>query len=208
MSILTAQGLSAVLALFDTDPARAAAHYEALRERLVRFFAWKGVQTPQECADETIDRVARRLAGGEEIKTGEPARYFHGVARNVLREHWAREEREARHRALWPTDALGPPPGAPDEAAPCLHRCLEALAPEARRLALEYYEGTGSGRIASRQAMAARLGVPVAALRVRMHRLRVRLEACTARCLGTASVTFRPSSPPMNEDDEDGSGRD
>jgi hypothetical protein len=157
-----------VLALFDPDPARAAAHYEALRERLVRFFAWKSVRTPEECADETIDRVAQRLAGGEEIKAGEPARYFHGVARNVLREYWAREQREARHRALWPREALVQPPEAP--AAQCLHRCLEALAPETRRLALEYYDGTGGERIASRRAMAARLGVPIAALRVRMHR--------------------------------------
>ena len=203
---LTERGLSAVLALFDPDPARAAAHYEALRERLVRFFAWKSVRTPEECADETIDRVAQRLAGGEEIKAGEPARYFHGVARNVLREYWAREQREARHRALWPREALVQPPEAP--AAQCLHRCLEALAPETRRLALEYYDGTGGERIASRRAMAARLGVPVAALRVRMHRLRVRLEACTARCLGAAPETFRGSRSPMDEDDEDGSGRD
>ena len=206
--ILTEQGLSALLALFDADPARAAAHYEALRARLVRFFVWKGVLTPEDCADETIDRVARRLAGGEEIWANEPTRYFHGVARNVLREHWAREEREARHRALWPRDALAQPPEASDATEQCLHRCLEALAPETRCLALEYYEGTGSGRIAGRQAMAARLGVPVAALRVRMHRLRLRLEACASRCLGAAPETFVPSRSPMNEDDENGSGRD
>jgi DNA-directed RNA polymerase specialized sigma24 family protein len=205
--ILTAQGLSAVLALFDPDPARAAARYEALRTRLVRFFSWKSVRTPEECADETIDRVARRLAEGEEISAVEPARYFHGVARNVLREYWAREEREARHRALWPRDALGQPPEEPTAAAQCLQRCLETLAPETGRLVLEYYDGTGSERIASRRAMAVRLGVPVAALRVRMHRLRVRLEACALRCLGAAPETFRAPRSPMDED-EDGSGRD
>jgi DNA-directed RNA polymerase specialized sigma24 family protein len=204
---LTERGLSALLALLDPDPARAASRYEAQRVRLVRFFAWKGVGTPEECADETIDRVARRLAEGETIQSSEPVRYFYGVARNVLREHWARMEREEHHRALWPRDALARPPAAPDAVADCLQRCLEALDPAERRLALEYYEGAGGARIASRQAMAARLGLPVATLRVRMHRLRLRLEACANRCLGSAPETFVPSRSPMVEDDEDGSGR-
>lgn len=205
---LTEQGLSAVLGLFDPDPARAAAHYEALRERLIRFFVWKGVLSAEDCADQTIDRVARRLAGGEQIRASEPVGYFHGVARNVLREHWAREEREAHHRALWPRDALAQPPEALDAAAECLQRCLEELAPEAQRLVLQYYEGSGSERIANRRAMALRLGVPVAALRVRMHRLRARLEACAARCLGAAPETFGAPRTPKDEGDEDGTGRD
>lgn len=205
---LTERGLSALLALFDPDPARAAACYEAQRVRLVRFFAWKGVRTPEECADDTIDRVARRLAEGETIRSSEPARYFHGVARNVLREHWARVEREEQHRARWPRDVFAQPPEAPDATARCLQRCLEALDPETRRLALEYYAGTGSARVASRQAMAARLGLPVATVRVRMHRLRLRLEACASRCLGADPETFLPSRSPMIEDAEDGSGRE
>jgi DNA-directed RNA polymerase specialized sigma24 family protein len=204
---LTEQGLSAVLALFDPDPARAAAHYEALRRRLIRFFVWKGVLAAEDCADETIDRVARRLAVGEEIRSSEPVGYFQGVARNVLREHWAREEREARHRTLWPREALTRSPEPPDATAECLQRCLDELAPATRRLVLQYYEGSGGGRIASRQAMARSLGLPVAALRVRMHRLRVRLEACVARRQAAARETFGPSCSPMDEDDEDGDGR-
>jgi DNA-directed RNA polymerase specialized sigma24 family protein len=205
--ILTEQGLSALLALFDADPARAAAHYEALRIRLIRFFAWKGVLTPEDCADGTIDRVARRLAEGEQIRAIEPVRYFHGVARNVLREYRARDEREGRHRALWPRDALAPPPTDPTAAALCLDRCLEELAPAERRMVLEYYR-SDEGRIVHRQAMARALGLTAATLRVRMHRLRVRLEACAVRCIGCeAAETFDPSRSPMNEDDEDGGKR-
>jgi DNA-directed RNA polymerase specialized sigma24 family protein len=200
-STLTGEGLSAVLAVLDRDPVRAAAHYETMRMRLIRFFVWQGVLLAEDCADQTIDRVARRLAAGERIQASEPARYFHGVARNVLREHRAQMAREIRNRALWPQDGLAPPPGASESAsADCLHRCLGELPAATRELVLEYYQGSGAARIAHRQAMAARLGLALPALRVRMHRLRARLEACAGRCLGDRPETFVPSRPPVDEE--------
>ena len=198
---LTEQGLSAVLALFATDPDRAAVHYEAVRVRLIKFFSWQGVLAAEECADEAIDRLARRLSEGERIQASDPARYVQGVARNVLREHRAREARDTRHRSLWPRDALAPPPEAEAPRAACLERCLGELAAEDRRLVLEYYQGTGGERIAHRQELAARLGLAVPALRVRMHRLRVRLEACVSGCAEAGTETFVTFRPPMGEDD-------
>lgn len=203
---LTAQGLSAVLALFASDPERAAAHYEALRGRLIRFFAWQGVLAAEDCADETIDRVARRLAEGEQIKASDPVRYVHGVAKNVLREHRARQVRDIRHRGLWPRDALNPAPAVETPSAVCLERCLGELGAEERQLVLDYYQGSGAERIAHRQEMADRLGLTVAALRVRMHRLRIRLEACVSGCLAASGETFETFRPPGREDD--GNSRD
>lgn len=204
---LTREGLSAVLAVLDRDPVRAAALYETMRLRLIKFFVWQGVLLAEDCADQTIDRVARRLSAGEEIQASEPARYFHGVARNVLREHRAHMAREIRHRALWPQDWLAPSPEASESAsADCLHRCLGELPAVTRRLVLEYYQGSGAARIAHRQAMAARLNLALPALRVRMHRLRARLEACAGRCLGDRPETFVPSRSPVDED-EDGRER-
>ncbi|MET0551471.1 MAG: hypothetical protein ABW221_00435 [Vicinamibacteria bacterium] len=205
-STLTEQGLSAVLALFEADPERAAVRYEEMRGRLIRFFAWQGVLDAEDCADETIDRLARRLAEGEQIKASDPARYVHGVARNVLREHRARDVRTARHRALWPRDALAPPPTPETAGAACLETCLAALGAAERGLILEYYRGSGNARIAHRQAMASRLGLALPALRVRMHRLRVRLEACVAGCLEKGTETFGALRPPESEDD--GNGRE
>jgi DNA-directed RNA polymerase specialized sigma24 family protein len=204
---LTGQGLTAVLALFASDPERAGVRYEAVRVRLIRFFAWQGVLEAEECADETIDRLARRLSEGERIHSSDPARYAQGVARNVLREHRAREARDTQHRSLWPRDALAPPPEAETPRAACLERCLGALAAEDRRLVLEYYQGSGGERIAHRREMAARLGVAVPALRVRMHRLRLRLEACVSACAGTGTETFGPLRAPMSEDDGNDRGR-
>jgi DNA-directed RNA polymerase specialized sigma24 family protein len=189
-SPLTAHGLSAVLAALDPDPERAADRYEALRARLVKFFAWQGVPTAEECVDVTIDRVARRLSEGTQILASDPTRYFHGVARNILREHRAAQAREIRYRAHWPR-AVVPRADAPDDGAlasrECLQICLEELPAPDRELLLEYYRDDGSCRIANRRAIAARLGIDAVALRVRMHRLRARIEESTLRRLGVPS---------------------
>src|SRR5262245_15491467 len=84
-------GLDALLAALAADRVLAAQRYLELRGRLVRFFAWRQVSTPEDLADETLDRVCRRLADGVRIEAEDPALYVHGVARNVLREHWVRE---------------------------------------------------------------------------------------------------------------------
>lgn len=204
---LTERGLSAVLALFASDPERAAVQYEAVRRRLIRFFAWQGVLAAEECADETIDRLARRLCEGERIQASDPTRYVHGVARNVLREHRAREARDTRHRAQWPRDALAPLPETETPRTASLERCLAELGADERSLVLEYYQGAGGERIAHRREMAARLGLAVPALRVRMHRLRVRLEACVSGSVGPGTETFEPFRPPLGEDDGNDRGR-
>jgi DNA-directed RNA polymerase specialized sigma24 family protein len=203
-SALTARGLSAVLAVLDPDPERAADRYEALRARLIRFFAWQGVPTAEDCADVTLDRVARRLVEGTRIFADEPASYFHGVARNVLREHRAALAREARHRAAWPRPVI-PGTEAGEERAPasreCLERCLEELPGPERELLLEYYREGGATRVTRRREMAARLGIGSVALRVRMHRLRTRIERCTLLRLGapapalTAAASTASASP-------------
>ena len=83
---LTREGLEALLAFLDPDRDRAGEKYQQIRQRLVKMFECRGLTPPEEPADETMDRVARRLAEGEHVRAGEPMAYFHGVARNVLRE--------------------------------------------------------------------------------------------------------------------------
>ena len=58
-----------------------------------------------------------------------------------------------------------------------LDRCLGQL-PEGARALLLRYHATGAERIAGRKRLADELGIALNALRIRMHRLRVTLEAC------------------------------
>ncbi len=196
---LTRERLEALLERLDADPQRAAAAYEALRVRLVRFFVWQGSPGAEEAADETLDRMARRVEEGEEVQ--DPYRYVVGVARNVLRESRSRQLRETSLRERWPAEtalALGGPhsdPPSDDARLECLGLCLKRVDAEARRLLLEYHRGEKRDQIERRRRLADSLGLSPVALRVRVHRLRAVLEVSVRRCLERRGVTSSRPGP-------------
>jgi DNA-directed RNA polymerase specialized sigma24 family protein len=202
---LTREGLEALLAYLDTDRERAGEKYEKIRRRLVKLFECRGVLLPEEPADETMDRVARRLAAGEQIRAAEPAAYFYGVARNILRERWARERERREDPGLAPTAPEVEPEPDPDDAesrATCLGKCLATLPLETRRLVMEYYrQGVGARKISGRKDLAAKLGISVNMLWVRAHRARSRLERCVRDCLEREDVSKR-LPPPLHKEGE------
>ena len=59
-----------------------------------------------------------------------------------------------------------------------LQSCLERLPDEQRALLLDYHQGDGRERIENRRRIARRLDVPLNALRIRVHRIRTKLEEC------------------------------
>src|SRR5688500_17000622 len=85
--VLTADALDALLRRLHPERERAWQEYERIREKLCKFFKWGGCPDPPEFADRTIDRVARKIMEGSELRIRDPYPFFHGVARNVLKEH-------------------------------------------------------------------------------------------------------------------------
>jgi DNA-directed RNA polymerase specialized sigma24 family protein len=179
---LTAARLARLLARLDPDPNCAADAYELLRQSLVRFFDWRGASTPDVCADETIDRLARRL---EETAVGDLRSYAQGIARLVLLEHQRGPVFESLGEASDPAVPATSTPGDDEERDlhACFERCLDALPESERRLAMSYYEEGRSRRIANRRQLAQSLGVSDNALRLRVHRVREQLEQCVHECL-------------------------
>lgn len=178
--MLTATGFTCLLARLDDDAARAGLEYERLRRTLVRFFEWRGADSAETCADEALDRLARRLE--EETTVKDVFAYAYGIARLVLLE-------QRRQPVFTPLDgelAQAPVvyPGDPDEqrALDCLDRCLGAMESASRALLLTYYEGERRAKIANRRQLAETLGLSDNALRSRVQRLRDRLQACIERC--------------------------
>jgi RNA polymerase sigma factor (sigma-70 family) len=180
---MNAEAFRALLAQLDADLDRAGEKYALLRQKLAKFFEVRGCHTPAEMADETINRVARRLAEGKEILAGEPARYFYGVARNVLREY--RESRarqscslddisQAEHPCHDPVEALARAElrDLYERRLEKLENCLAQLPPAHRDLLLRYYCGEQRDRIEGRRELAAQLGITVNALKIRVFRLR------------------------------------
>ena len=92
--VLTREAFDKLLTCLDPDRERAGIRYEIVRLKLVKFFEWRGCESPEDQADETINRVARRIDEGEVINNLES--YFLGVARLLLLES---EKRRAKERA-------------------------------------------------------------------------------------------------------------
>lgn len=176
---MTQGAFDLLLAQLDTDRQQAGTKYEALRRKLVKFFQWRGCSFPEDLADDTINRVARNLEAGENIR--QLAAYCVGIARHVFLESLrTRRHEEALHSMTYPS----PTPPVEDPRQECLERCLKELAPENFQLIVQYYQGDKKVRIEARQNLAGRLGIPPNALRIRAHRIRVRLQGCVEDCMG------------------------
>jgi len=179
---LSASGLSRLLDRLDPDPDRAALAYESLRHTLLSFFNWRGAWAPEECADQTLDRLAAKLDQG--LLVGDVRPFARGIARLVLLEAYRRPEARAARADESELDRL---PAAPEgQAEPlhdCLERCLARLPDEGRDLILRYYVNQGRLKIESRRRLAAELGTSEGGLRSRAQRVRNGLERCVNRCL-------------------------
>jgi DNA-directed RNA polymerase specialized sigma24 family protein len=186
-SPLSREGLDRLLAFLDADRDQAGLKYEALRRKLVWFFEWRDFRPGEELADETLDRVSRKLLEGVEL-AGNPASYVYGVARNVAREAVARATRRPQPISLGVEmeevpDPASVEPGTDEleSALRCLDRCLEALPVQMRRLVLLHHSREGRGGAMTQ--LLNEMGISPGSLWMRMHRLRKRLERCVRECL-------------------------
>jgi DNA-directed RNA polymerase specialized sigma24 family protein len=167
-----------LLARLAPDRELAGAEYERLRTSLVRFFDARRLPRAEELADQTLDRVANRLEKGEAIE--DLGKYCFGVANRIVNE----SRRETRKWVELPDIIRAPELLEEDHRmVQCFDRCMGNLTPESRELILEYYSEKRFPKIDRLRELAASRGIPVNALRIRSHRIKVRLEACMRECL-------------------------
>jgi DNA-directed RNA polymerase specialized sigma24 family protein len=173
---LTQQALDRLLAWLHTDREEAGRTYELIRRKLIKVFASRGCDRPEELTDETIDRVmgkVHQIAGDYE---GDPALYFYGVARNVWREY-----SKVKRTRIAPL--LSDSSGSPGPELDCLEECMEKLLAKNRDLLVEYYQEDKQAKIDHRRELAGRHGLDMNALRIRVHRIRSVVGECTTACL-------------------------
>ena len=169
--------------------------YVEMRRRLVSYFGRKRCLSPDDLADETLTRVARKLEEQGSITDSPPARYCYIVARFVFLEYVRGtdhrrssldERRGVASPAVQSRPPEGPDRGADEALLDGLDRCLQRLSAYDRALILEYYAGDEQERIARRRALAARLHLTLNALSIRACRIRDTLEGClNAQSSGT-----------------------
>ena len=159
---------------------------ERLRHALEKFFDWHCAWPPEECADETLDRLVVKLAADVDVE--DVRAYARGIARLVLLE-WRRRPAavpmdESRDYAA----VLSPTHEDDTEAlSSCFERCLAALSDETRSLVLDYYVAERRAKIDNRRRLALNLGLSESALRNRVQRVRNRLERCVQTCTARAT---------------------
>jgi DNA-directed RNA polymerase specialized sigma24 family protein len=159
-------------------------NYLEIRSRLVFYFDRKNSTIPDELADETLNRVARRLEEEGEIQTDAPAHYCYIVARFVFLESLrTKKDSEVLDDRFAATPDLNEEQLIENRRKQCLERCMQSLTPEERFLIVRYYQGTQRSKIENRRALAANLGLTMNALSIRACRIREKLERCMRKYL-------------------------
>jgi DNA-directed RNA polymerase specialized sigma24 family protein len=179
---LTREAFDKLLVAFDVDREQAGQKYLQIRNNLTRFFEWRGCSFPEDHADETINRMAKRVAEGEAILNY--SGYAMGVARLLLLEiNKGRQREQSALAEIGSAPDVYVPADDRDSRLTCLRSCLQTLSPDNRELIIQYYQGEKGEKIENRKKLLARLGVPVNTLRMRALRLRERLQMCVEDCL-------------------------
>ena len=126
--------LRRLLAWLDAGVDSGGERYEEMRRRLSAYFDRKNCHAPDDLADETLNRIARRLEEEGSLVEGPPARYRYIVAKFVFLEFTREAKRGAAH-----VDALldcrprprctGPRRRTPRILLANLDACMERLPP-------------------------------------------------------------------------------
>ena len=172
---LSQEAFDALLAWLDSDRDQAALKYEKIRRALIKIFKGRGCDDPEDLADETINRVTRKLKEIEKSFTGDRTRYFFGVANKVHLEHLRKKLPQSP-----------PPPTDPTRIEleyNCLEQCVERLSKEDRDVLLRYYGADGRKETERRRALAEELAIAPNALRIRVYRIRQALKECVEKCV-------------------------
>jgi DNA-directed RNA polymerase specialized sigma24 family protein len=177
--VLTQDNFDRLLDWLDPDRDAAGERYVTIRSGLVNFFDYKGCLGPEDLADETINRVARRVKEIADTYTGDPARYFFGVAKRVHMEYL----KQKPSAEIQPEVLAAPKPDDVEQQYACLDQCMGQLTDSNRKLILQYYRERTQADADPRRSLMQALNLKPSALRVRVFRIRENLEKCVRHCL-------------------------
>jgi DNA-directed RNA polymerase specialized sigma24 family protein len=137
---LTQEAFDLLLARLDPDKKRAAEKYETVRKKLIKFFEWRRFDDADACADEVIDRVAKSIDTGTQVR--DLRKYFNGVARLTALEGFRERKREAQviHQVPFPATSNADADREENQARlHCMQKCLGELSEKKLDLILNYY---------------------------------------------------------------------
>lgn len=168
-----------------------------MRRKLIKFFEWNSGFPAEDLADETLDRVARKLA--EEV-VHDLSAFAAGVAKRVRQEAYKQAARRSQvsdqsdqetvFRDFRNPETIIQDQRESERRVRCLRVCMQRLADGDRELFLRYHHQAGQ-HLEYRVDLAEKFGLTIGALRVRINRLRDNLEKCTRNCVSLHIVRPR-----------------
>lgn len=170
------------LAWLHADRDQAGEKYEVVRRGLVQFFERRGCIEAAELADQTIERVSRKLSEIAGTYTGEQARYCYRVAHFIHMEYLRRPHPVPP--AYDPKDSI-----LQEKKDLCRRRCLEKLPADDKELITRYYHPEHEGKAEHRRQLAELYQLTGNALTVRAYRVRSSLNRCLDECLRILSAS-------------------
>ena len=181
--IPTPEAFDKLLVSLSSDRDEAGKIYESLRIRLIRFFEWRGCGSADILADQTFDRVMRKIDEGDEITS--PRGYINAVANYIFLENFDPGRLTELDEELTSSPSYATQFERQDEdpVIECFDNCLNKLPQDNKKLIMAYYQEEKGAKIDLRRQLAKELGIPMNALRIRAHRIRKTLEECIQNCL-------------------------
>jgi DNA-directed RNA polymerase specialized sigma24 family protein len=164
--------LDELFKLLEPDLQSTEKRYRQCRFKLIKFFAWKYCEDPDNLADETISRLVKKVRDGQRISADNPYSYVYGIATNVFREYLRAKKKNTRLADIDEARETAVQPVTDD----CKKLCFKQLPREKRELLARYYAGDDRGEIAREQELT------LNALRLQVHRIKQWLRRCREDC--------------------------
>lgn len=184
-NVLTQKDFDALLMWFSPDREEAGVKYEEIRNGLIRFFLLKGCSEAETLADETINRVAKKINTFDTTNNHKHITYFLGFAVNISRESRKKNkisdvEIENLNIKVEQNEVLFE---FEENRYKCLEKCLSKLAAEERKLIIEYFKKEKSEKFTHRRNLAEENGLTMGAMQVKVHRIKRVLKNCLENCV-------------------------
>jgi hypothetical protein len=160
------------------DPEEASRCYLRLHQKLTGYFRLKGMYDPVNDADDALDRAGEKIVRGHNIP--DIVKFCMGIARNIVHERLRHKKREESAFLKFidntqdnSTEALV------DRITNLMKPCFGQLPEDDRNLLMSYCRvPPGVERAEHRRQLAESLKSTIAALRIRVTRLRRVLDNC------------------------------
>lgn len=178
---LTPENFERLLLCLNPNREKAGEEYLLLWQKMREYFAARGSIYADELADETISRLAKKIADGEVIR--DIFRFSYGLSRLI----WMESLR-------WPENSYLSFENAPDvsfvlrdfllieEENSCYLHCIHQLTAEEKNLITAYWEHEETFHYEARKHLAENLGITSTALRIRISRIKKKLDSCLENC--------------------------